>query len=43
MERSPILKAMIETGAIGIVGGNHNITSGEVGFYNDTLIMNDSK
>ena len=38
--RSPILKEMIETGAIGIVGGIHDITTGEVRFYDDTLIIN---
>jgi len=37
MERSPILKEMIESGQIGIVGGSHDITSGEVEFYMDTL------
>ncbi len=37
MERSPILKEMIENGNIGIVGGIHDITSGEVDFYDDTL------
>ncbi len=37
MERSPILKEMILAGEIGIVGGNHNITNGEVTFYEDTL------
>lgn len=41
MERSPILKEMIETGAIGIVGGCHNITTGEVSFHDDTLIINE--
>ena len=40
MERSPILKEMIERGEIGIIGGNHNITTGEVSFYEDTLIIN---
>lgn len=40
MQRSPILKEMIESGAIGIVGGIHNITTGEVSFYDDTLIIN---
>jgi carbonic anhydrase len=40
MERSPILKEMIETGAIGIVGGTHDITTGEVSFYDDTLMIN---
>lgn len=40
MERSPILKEMIESGAIGIVGGTHNITSGIVEFYPETMIVN---
>lgn len=40
MERSPILKEMIESGTIGIVGGTHDITTGEVRFYDDTLIVN---
>ncbi|MGR9013109.1 MAG: carbonic anhydrase family protein [Gammaproteobacteria bacterium] len=43
MERSPILKEMIESGAAGIVGGNHDITTGEVCFYDDTLIINPPK
>lgn len=37
MERSPILKEMIESGAIGIVGGSHDITTGQVTFFDDTL------
>jgi len=41
--RSPILKEMIETGAIGIVGGMHDIITGEVSFYDDTLIINNPK
>lgn len=43
MERSPILKDMIETGAIGIVGGNHDLVTGEVSFYDDILIMDNAK
>jgi len=39
MGRSPILKEIFQTGAIGIIGGNHDITTGEVSFYNDTLIV----
>lgn len=39
MERSPILKEMIEAGQIGIVGGSHDITTGLVSFYDDTLII----
>ncbi|MCX7110990.1 MAG: carbonic anhydrase family protein [Proteobacteria bacterium] len=38
MERSPILKEMIENGVIGIIGGSHNITTGEVIFYNDISV-----
>lgn len=37
MERSPILKEMIESGQIGIVGGTHDITTGEVAFYPETM------
>lgn len=35
MERSPILKELIETGECGIIGGNHDISTGEVSFYHD--------
>lgn len=37
MERSPILKEMIANGEIGIIGGNHDISTGEVTFYSDTM------
>ena len=37
MERSPILKEMIESGEIGIVGGTHDIATGEVTFYPETM------
>jgi carbonic anhydrase len=40
MERSPILKDMIESGQLGLVGGNHDINTGEVEFFEDTLILN---
>jgi carbonic anhydrase len=43
MERSPILKEMIEKGEIGIVGGTHEISSGQVHFYADSLIINQPK
>lgn len=36
MERSPILKELILAGKCGIIGGYHDITSGEVSFYEDT-------
>lgn len=38
MQRSPILRDMIERGEIGIIGGNHDIATGEVVFYGDTLV-----
>lgn len=40
MERSPILKEMIEKGEIGIAGGTHDITTGEVAFYDDATVIN---
>ena len=33
IERSPILKEMIEAGQIAVIGGNHDITTGLVTFY----------
>jgi carbonic anhydrase len=38
IERSPILKEMIESGQIGIVGGIHDITTGIVTFYPKTSL-----
>ena len=38
-ERSLILKEMIESGQIGIVGGTHDIKTGEVMFYPETLVL----
>lgn len=35
-QRSPILKEMIERGEIGLIGGNHDITTGVVSFFEDT-------
>jgi len=40
VERSPILKEMIEKQEIGLVGATHDITSGEVVFYQDSLAVN---
>lgn len=40
MERSPILKEMIEKGEIGIVGGTHEITTGHVTFLEDIMLIN---
>ncbi|HVK97340.1 MAG TPA: carbonic anhydrase family protein [Flavisolibacter sp.] len=43
LNRSEILKDMVEKGEIGIIGGMHDITTGVVEFYNDTAIIKDSK
>ncbi len=40
MQRSPILKEMVEKGEIGIVGGMHNIATGQVTFFEDKIIIN---
>ncbi len=40
IERSLILRELIEIGAVGIVGAMHEISTGEVKFYEDTLIVN---
>jgi carbonic anhydrase len=39
-ERSPILKEMIDSGKIGIIGGSQDISTGEVTFFEDTKIIN---
>lgn len=39
MQRSTILKEMIESGQIGIVGGMHDITTGEVTYFPETKII----
>lgn len=39
LQRSPILKEMIEKGEIGIAGGTHDITTGEVYFYDEASII----
>lgn len=36
-ERSPILSEMIDNGTIGIIGGMHDISTGKVIFYENTL------
>ncbi len=38
MERSTILKEMIENRHIGIIGGTHDIATGIVTFYPDTMV-----
>ena len=39
MERSPIIKELVQDGQIGIIGGIHNISTGRVTFYEDTLVL----
>ncbi len=40
LDRSPILKEMVEDGKIGIGAAMYDVTSGHVEFYNDTMIIN---
>lgn len=40
IQRSSILSQMIERGEIGIIGGNYAIATGDVAFFEDTLIIN---
>lgn len=42
LSRSPILKDLIESGACGLVGGMHDITTGIVSFYPDTFYLKES-
>lgn len=39
LQRSPILKEMVESGQTGIVGGIHDIITGEVSFFEDTMML----
>ena len=39
MQRSPILANMVQSGEIGIAGGIHDITTGEVVFFDDTITI----
>lgn len=39
LERSPIIKSLVESGAIGIAGGMHDIATGQVSFYDETIII----
>ena len=41
MNRSNILKEMVEEGKIGICGAMYDVTTGEVEFYEDTIIINE--
>jgi carbonic anhydrase len=39
MERSTILEHMIENGEIGIIGGMHDLSTGQVTYYADTSFI----
>jgi carbonic anhydrase len=43
MQRSHILHEMIAKGEIGICGAMYNVETGVVGFYDDTIIINNAK
>ena len=38
LDRSPILKEMIEAGTIGIMGAKYDVATGVVDFYDDTMM-----
>ncbi len=39
MERSTILEHMIQSGEIGIIGGKHELSTGQVSFYEETNFL----
>jgi carbonic anhydrase len=39
MERSTILEHMIESGEIGIIGGMHDLSTGQVTYYADMTFI----
>jgi len=43
LERSAIIKEMVDAGEIGIIGGMYDVTTGKVEFYEDTKILNTKK
>ena len=43
LERSNIIEQMVEKGEIGIIGAMHNIETGKVTFYKDTLFIKDTQ
>lgn len=43
IERSFILEQMVENGEIGVVGAMHNIDTGKVEFYKDTMFIHDEQ
>src|SRR4051794_22888939 len=43
LDKSPILKQLVEDGKIGIGAAMYDVTSGQVEFYKDTMILDQSK
>lgn len=43
IERSVVLRQMIEAGSLGLIGGMYNIDSGRVDFFEDTLMIGEIK
>lgn len=39
LQRSPIIKEMLDNKQIGVVGGMHNVSTGEVEFYEDAMFF----
>lgn len=43
IERSTILEHMLENGEIGLIGATHDITTGQVTFFEETIFVNQPK
>jgi carbonic anhydrase len=43
LDKSPILKEMVDNGEIGIIGAMHDISTGNVEFYEDTKMIHEMK
>jgi carbonic anhydrase len=39
LERSPIIRELVEAGEVGIIGAMYDVTSGQVTFYEDTKVL----
>lgn len=43
VERSVVLRELVETRAVGLIGGHHNLETGEVEFFDDTWMCGEIK
>lgn len=43
LEKSPVIKALVEEGKVGIAGAMYDVTSGQVDVYQDTVIIKEAQ